>query len=644
MKWNASRLIAFTLLLARPCLGVQLGEGKGTLDVRKGFRVTEVRVFGNEEAFSRQGTGRSSPEEDEVKVEQSLHVNVDMEVVPRLSVRGAFDDVSYPAKKSLAVNYEGDNLNVTAGDISVGFSGLEYPMQSQSVFGVRANYQDEDDTASLFAARMSNAVGHHEVQGDNTVGPFFLPDRKIVENSERIYVDGQRQFRQTQYTIDYSTGVIQFTNPVDDRHRISIDYEFESLFSLNVEKLIAGQYRRIVGNQGNLGIAVGTRQGGGAEQRRLMAIDGQLALPGGGSVGGEIAGYQRETDISTAVRAEVSGTVAGVGLRGSLRRVAPTFEGLGAVPPRNNLLEGDVSASWAPSRQMSVSSRFYGTMDNLDQDPQTSINRKLVQESNARVAFTRSSRLELTISNRNEIGLTSLGEADPELSSRGHSVRVGGRYRIDQHLLSSSYEIRKDRIDVQTDNPYWQDRHTVNGEARSRLGQNLYGSTSLSLALTPLSDGEARKDLTNAWNLTTKIFSIDTNLNYTLQRTFAEGAPVSHSGGLTLRTRAGQNISANASFRIKGTVPEDGEFIGDSTVSGGLTWQPLPTMSLISTFEQRLSQGHTIGPRVLDFRGSWQATSAIHMNSGVRFEFFDPGSETDAYVSRVAFMEATANF
>ncbi|MBN2058033.1 MAG: hypothetical protein JW782_04500 [Candidatus Saganbacteria bacterium] len=74
-----------------------------------------------------------------------------------------------------------------------------------------------------FQTLYSSPKGRSEYQrmyGDNTQGPYSLSSSPAVINSEQVSVDGLRQERGNDYTIDYQAGTVRFLNRVIDRRSI----------------------------------------------------------------------------------------------------------------------------------------------------------------------------------------------------------------------------------------------------------------------------------------------------------------------------------------------------------------------------------------------------------------------------------------
>lgn len=64
--------------------------------------------------------------------------------------------------------------------------------------------------------------------GDGNQTEFQLDKYPVTVNSETIYIDGEAKQRDEDYTIDYDTGVIDFTNPPGVDVEITADYYYEN--------------------------------------------------------------------------------------------------------------------------------------------------------------------------------------------------------------------------------------------------------------------------------------------------------------------------------------------------------------------------------------------------------------------------------
>ncbi|MBN2465632.1 hypothetical protein JXD38_08455 [candidate division WOR-3 bacterium] len=85
---------------------------------------------------------------------------------------------------------------------------------------------------------------------------YSLGQPDITENSEKVRVDGQLWSSGTDYTIDYTAGVVSFIRPLPPDADIQITYEYNPLFSVSQKSLVGGRAEWSASQQGKLGTSV----------------------------------------------------------------------------------------------------------------------------------------------------------------------------------------------------------------------------------------------------------------------------------------------------------------------------------------------------------------------------------------------------
>lgn len=626
---------------------LQTGVSKGLLNVRKGFRFVDVSVDGNQELFlanNRQydsislGTGGSFA--------QTLRVDVDMEVLPNLSVRGRFDDTMSPAKQDLAVEYRGDAFSLVAGDVQAGFAGAEFPMESQTIFGARGKYTAGPHSVSAVAARMTGASGHFEGKGDNTRGPYFLNDRKVVNNSERVFVDSVRKFRGTDYNIDYLTGVINFVQPVDDRFKISVDYEFTPIAGNSGQNLLVSRYAGDITTSSSLGMSVGTRRGSNGNGRDLFGFDGRMNLGAGTSLGGEVAMAREGESVGQAVRGELAGALGAGTWNVGMRAVTPDYQGLSANTSRRDLADANMGVTYPYSKDLRFTTRLSGTRDNLGGQPGRATIRDVIQENGVVWALPSHTRVELTLDNRNELHQDDL--AVHGLDSSANSVRLGSRYRLDKHMLRTSYELRASEDAGGTGEPRRALTHVLNSQVQSQLFGKVFSTETLqySRAVNQGTGQVESEEILTGVDFASPLFEYAaTNVNYTLQRRTGLSAADTHSAALSLRSQRLEHFSAETTLQIKRTVPELGDPIGNAIVSGRLAYVIGTRITMSADMQKPMYSTATRGPSTLELRGSYRPSKEYDVGGGYRIDSQqDPQIETRSYSARVAYMDITVSF
>jgi hypothetical protein len=80
-------------------------------------------------------------------------------------------------------------------------------------------------------------TGENVGTGDGSTTTFYLDNTPVKPLSETVYVDGQAQTRDTDYTIDYDTGAITFTTAPASGATITVDYTYFSWKLVRAENL-----------------------------------------------------------------------------------------------------------------------------------------------------------------------------------------------------------------------------------------------------------------------------------------------------------------------------------------------------------------------------------------------------------------------
>jgi len=649
-----SRVVAIALAVALlgwwvgPSCAVTLktGEHPGTLLVRKGFRYLGVGVEGNSDMFLANNRQISS---DALslggKFEQTLKVDVDMEVLPKLSVRGRFDDTLFPAKQELAVDYRGEDLTMTAGDLSVGFAGAEFPMESQNLFGVKGRYKQGRHDFMAVGAKLSGTAGHMDGQGDSTKGPYFLPDKKIVANSEKVFVDGIRKYRGTDYEIDYSPGVINFTESVDDRFKISVDYEYESIGAVLSSTLLVSRYAGEITTHANLGLSSGLKTSGGGAQRSLFGADGRVDLWSGTSLGGEMAVSREGSSTAMAFRSDASGTVKGVNWTAGARVVQPEYVGLGSVTTRRDAADVNLGINTTVGKKTRLSTRVSTSRNNLDNVEGCATQKDLVVDNSVSYMLPAGTRMELTFDNRMELHQDDLDVH--VLDTTASSYRLGTRCRLNRHLARVSYEIRNN-MDRGGDRNLESTTHVANSQLQSRLFGKVFSTTTLQLSRSLQgSDGSLiGQEILGGIDLSMNLLKhLGASSSYTLQGRTGGTESKTHSAVLTLRTQSLGCLSAEAAFQLKRTIPVVGEPTGDAIVSGKANYQIGTKGSLSADYQRRLAGFQMVGPVTLDTRGTFRPGKEFELGGGLKIDQLqDSTNSSSSYTGRIAYIEATLNF
>ncbi|HEY3251476.1 MAG TPA: hypothetical protein VGK25_10205, partial [Ignavibacteria bacterium] len=129
------------------------------------------------------------------------------------------------------------NITTTLGDIDVNFSGSEFFNFSKKLQGAKGFA--EIDKTSLFVSgaltrgrfNSNSFIGVDGVQGPyRLIGADNEVNIVVIAGSEKVYLDGIQMIRgeSNDYTIDYSSGQVKFTNRrlITNASRIVVDFEY----------------------------------------------------------------------------------------------------------------------------------------------------------------------------------------------------------------------------------------------------------------------------------------------------------------------------------------------------------------------------------------------------------------------------------
>jgi len=165
--------------------------------------------------------------------------------------------VFYDAASSekLYLKLESDEFYALFGDYDTGLTVTELSRYSRSLTGLKTEYKNRHVDLLAFAAQAESGFVKDEIRGDGTSGLYYLSNKNIVINSEKVRIQTRDRFRSEviindkqltryiDYTFDPLDGTIYFREPVYSRDEnfnpiyIIVEYEAEG----NVgDKITAG--------------------------------------------------------------------------------------------------------------------------------------------------------------------------------------------------------------------------------------------------------------------------------------------------------------------------------------------------------------------------------------------------------------------
>ncbi len=204
--------------------GVQV-SGQNTLTLQ------EHRVEGSAGAFEGQRW-------DTGALQRRTSLGIEGAIWKELGFRADLSFSGYGARYSRwLVGYVGHDTALYYGDLNISLRDNEFASFGKSLKGWQLDQKLPND--GLLRAFTSEAKGYtrnESLAGNDTPGPYFLRFAPIIDSSEIIKVDEQRQRRGVDYRLNYQSGELWFA-PVDGPSRaipststISVSYQSSGYF------------------------------------------------------------------------------------------------------------------------------------------------------------------------------------------------------------------------------------------------------------------------------------------------------------------------------------------------------------------------------------------------------------------------------
>lgn len=102
---------------------------------------------------------------------------------------------------------------------------------------------------------------------------YYLGQTDIMENSEKVYVNGQLKTRNTDYTIDYKTGILTFLTPLPPDADVRVTFEYLPWFSLTQSSLLGTRAEWAFAPNGKIGTSFFYRDEGIQENKPVLGSE-----------------------------------------------------------------------------------------------------------------------------------------------------------------------------------------------------------------------------------------------------------------------------------------------------------------------------------------------------------------------------------
>jgi hypothetical protein len=107
----------------------------------------------------------------------------------------------------------------------------------------------------------------------SATGSYYLGQPDITKESEKVTVNGETWTRGTDYTIDYTTGVLAFVRALPPDADIQVTYEYAPLFSVSQKSLVGGRAEWAATQQGKVGTSIFYRSVGTQDEKPALGSE-----------------------------------------------------------------------------------------------------------------------------------------------------------------------------------------------------------------------------------------------------------------------------------------------------------------------------------------------------------------------------------
>ena len=162
------------------------------------------------------------------KLDQSLHLEIDGNITENSTVHAVLDDKEDEDRR-FTVNIDGPVWKFVMGDFPLALEGTEFSLFRKEVRGILAQGSFHERFKSIFLFSQSKGLARREqFRGAGQQQEFRMQASPIVQNSEKVSLDGKQLTRGSDYLVDYEDGLIKFLPhilPIEVTRWIVVEYE-----------------------------------------------------------------------------------------------------------------------------------------------------------------------------------------------------------------------------------------------------------------------------------------------------------------------------------------------------------------------------------------------------------------------------------
>ncbi|MBQ2592588.1 MAG: hypothetical protein II567_04810, partial [Candidatus Riflebacteria bacterium] len=162
------------------------------------------------------------------KMNQSLHLEIDGNIDEKSTVHAVLDDTEDEDRK-FTVTIDSNKWKFVLGDFPIALKGSKFALYGKEVRGVMAQGYFHNKVRSTFLYTQSKGLSRREqFRGAGQQQEYRMQVSPIVQESEKVYIDGIQLVRGTDYQIDYEEGIVKFSQsvlPIEMTRWIVVEYE-----------------------------------------------------------------------------------------------------------------------------------------------------------------------------------------------------------------------------------------------------------------------------------------------------------------------------------------------------------------------------------------------------------------------------------
>ena len=162
------------------------------------------------------------------KMNQSLHLEIDGKLDEKSTVHAVLDDTEDEDRK-FTVTIESNRWKYVLGDFPVALKGSKFALYSKELRGVMAQGYFHNKFRSTFLYAQSKGLSRREqFRGAGQQQEYRLQVSPVIQESEKVFIDGVQLIKGTDYQIDYEEGIVKFAQsvlPIEMTRWIVVEYE-----------------------------------------------------------------------------------------------------------------------------------------------------------------------------------------------------------------------------------------------------------------------------------------------------------------------------------------------------------------------------------------------------------------------------------